>query len=92
MTKKKILELAAIFDAEFCHYNLISVRDQLEVFINDVRNNPKFTNCHDIGDLFFYGKTMGEFPIVNFMKKQSNKYNRRLLTKHRGKKNIQGKT
>ena len=69
MTKKKILELAAIFYAEFCHYNLISVRDQLEVFINDVRNNPKFTNCHDIGDLFFLRKDYGGVPNSKFYEK-----------------------
>ena len=33
------------------HYDLITLREQLDVLINDVRNNPKFTNCHDIGDL-----------------------------------------
>ena len=48
---KRILELTTIYDADFCHYDLITLREQLDVFINDVRNNPKFTNCHDIGDL-----------------------------------------
>ena len=33
------------------HYDLITLREQLDVLINDVRNNPKFTNCHDIGHL-----------------------------------------
>ena len=33
------------------HYDLITLRKQLDVFINDVINNFKFTNCHDISDL-----------------------------------------
>ena len=50
---KRVLELTTIYDADFCHYDLITLREQLDVFINDVRNNPnpKFTNCHDIGHL-----------------------------------------
>ena len=45
------MELAQLYDADFCHYDLTRLREQLGVWINDVRRDPKFTNCHDIGDL-----------------------------------------
>jgi hypothetical protein len=49
--KDKIMELAQLYDADFCHYDLMRLKEQLGVWINEVRRDPNFANCHDIGDL-----------------------------------------
>jgi hypothetical protein len=49
--KEKLMELAKLYDDDFCDYNLTRLREQLDVWINEVRRDPKFANCHDIGDL-----------------------------------------
>jgi hypothetical protein len=49
--KEKLMELAKLYDDDFCDYDLMRLREQLDVWINEVRRDPKFANCHDIGDL-----------------------------------------
>jgi hypothetical protein len=49
--KEKLMELAKLYDDDFCDYDLMRLREQLDVWINEVRMDPKFANCHDIGDL-----------------------------------------
>ncbi|KAL6870766.1 hypothetical protein ACP4OV_014614 [Aristida adscensionis] len=49
--KEKILELASIYEHDFSGYEILALREQIPIFINDVRTDPKFKNCHDLGDL-----------------------------------------
>jgi hypothetical protein len=44
-------KLAKIYSADFSQYDLLILRDQLDIFIVDVRGNSDFTNCEDLGNL-----------------------------------------
>jgi hypothetical protein len=47
----KLIELAKLYDADFTPYDCIVLKDQLEIFIVDMRVDPNFINCNDLGDL-----------------------------------------
>jgi hypothetical protein len=47
----KLIELAKLYVADFTPYNCIVLKDQLEIFIVDMRVDPNFINCNDLGDL-----------------------------------------
>jgi hypothetical protein len=44
-------KLAMIYSADFSQYDLLILRDQLDIFIVDVRGNSDFANCEDLGNL-----------------------------------------
>ena len=48
--RSKILELAEIYKDDFS-YELLRLGDQIDHFIGEVRNDPVFVGCHDLGDL-----------------------------------------
>uniref|UniRef100_A0A0A9E7R8 HAT C-terminal dimerisation domain-containing protein n=1 Tax=Arundo donax TaxID=35708 RepID=A0A0A9E7R8_ARUDO len=47
----KLLELAKMYAADFSQYDLLVLREQLDIFIDDARVDPIFTSCHDLGNL-----------------------------------------
>ena len=47
----KLIELAKIYAADFSQYDRVVLRDQLEIFVADVRADASFTCCNDLGDL-----------------------------------------
>jgi hypothetical protein len=47
----KLIELAQLYVADFTPYDCIVLKDQLEIFIVDMRVDPNFINCNDLGDL-----------------------------------------
>jgi hypothetical protein len=47
----KLIELAKLHAADFTPYDCIVLKDQLEIFIVDMRVDPNFINCNDLGDL-----------------------------------------
>jgi hypothetical protein len=48
----KLVELAAMYADDFSIYEISFVlRNQLETFIADVRGDPDFLSCHDLGNL-----------------------------------------
>ena len=49
--KAQLIELAKIYSADFSQYDLLILRDQLDIFIVDVRGNSDFANCEDLGNL-----------------------------------------
>ena len=49
--RSKILELAEIYKDDFSSYELLRLGDQIDHFIGEVRNDPVFVGCHDLGDL-----------------------------------------
>lgn len=49
--RDKLIELAKIYDADFSHYERSGLRTQLGNFIADVRADPYFRNCVDLGIL-----------------------------------------
>ena len=49
--REKLIELAEIYDADFSHYEHSRLRTQLGNFIADVRADPYFRNCVDLGIL-----------------------------------------
>ena len=49
--REKIVELVEIYDADFSHYEHARLRTQLGNFIADVRADPYFRNCVDLGIL-----------------------------------------
>jgi hypothetical protein len=48
---QQVVELAKLYDADFDGYEVMSLTEQLRVFMNEVRDDPSFANCNDIGDL-----------------------------------------
>jgi hypothetical protein len=48
---EKLVELAKIYDEDFSHYDISRLPNQLDNFIADVRADPDFTNCVDLGVL-----------------------------------------
>jgi hypothetical protein len=46
---EKLVELAKIYDEDFSHYDISRLPNQLDNFIADVRADPDFTNCVDLG-------------------------------------------
>jgi len=49
--REKLIELAEIYDTDFSHYERSRLRTQLGNFIADVRADPYFRNCVDLGIL-----------------------------------------
>jgi len=49
--RSKILELAQIYKDDFSSYDLLCLREQIDIFIGEVRNDSNFANCHNLGDL-----------------------------------------
>ncbi|EEE51923.1 hypothetical protein OsJ_33533 [Oryza sativa Japonica Group] len=47
----KLIELARMYAADFSPYDCIVLKDQLETFIADVRADPHFLSCSDLGNL-----------------------------------------
>jgi hypothetical protein len=47
----KLIELAKLYDADFSTYDCIVLKDQLEIFIIDMRAHLDFLSCNDLGDL-----------------------------------------
>jgi hypothetical protein len=47
----KLIELAKLYVADFTPYDCIVLKGQLEIFIVDMRVDPNFINCNDLGDL-----------------------------------------
>lgn len=47
----KLIELATLYAADFSPYDLIVLKDQLELFIVDMRDDLDFITCNDLGDL-----------------------------------------
>jgi hypothetical protein len=47
----KLIELAKLYDADFSTYDCIVLKDQLEIFIIDMRADPDILSCNDLGDL-----------------------------------------
>jgi len=48
---EKLIELVEIYDADFSHYERARLQTQLGNFIADVRADPYFRNCVDLGIL-----------------------------------------
>jgi hypothetical protein len=56
-----------LYDADFSTYDCIVLKDQLEIFIIDMRADPDFLSCNDLGDLavrMVQGDTHVVFPFV----------------------------
>ncbi|KAJ1253972.1 hypothetical protein BS78_K144600 [Paspalum vaginatum] len=49
--RDQLEELGKMNAADFDHYGLMRLKDQFGLFIVDVRSNPEFANCQDLGDL-----------------------------------------
>ena len=47
----KLIELAQIYAADFSEYDCIVLRNQLDAFISEARDDPDFTTCCDLGNL-----------------------------------------
>jgi len=47
----KLIELAKLYAADFSPYDCIVLKDQLEIFVVDIRADPIFMSCNDLGDL-----------------------------------------
>ena len=47
----KLVDLASIYDADFCGYDLECLREQLDTFIFEVRGDPKWSSCNDLGQI-----------------------------------------
>jgi hypothetical protein len=47
----KLIELAKLYAADFTPFDCIVLKDQLEIFIVDMRVDPNFINYNDLGDL-----------------------------------------
>ncbi|KAL6906332.1 hypothetical protein ACP4OV_003933 [Aristida adscensionis] len=65
--RDKLLQLAEIYGADFSHYDRTVLRRQLDNFIADVRADPGFTNCIDLGILAIKLVQTGRheaFPLV----------------------------
>jgi hypothetical protein len=45
----KLVQLAKLYVADFFPYDLICLREQLETFIVEVRGDPEWSSCTDIG-------------------------------------------
>jgi hypothetical protein len=52
--REKLIELAEIYDVDFSQYDRDQLQGQLDNFIIDVRADPSFTSCVDLGILFFF--------------------------------------
>ena len=48
---EKLIELAQIYDDDFSQYDHDRLPQQLDNFISDVRADPSFANCTDLGEL-----------------------------------------
>ena len=46
-----LVDLAAIYVADFCPYDLELLREQLDTFIFEVRRDPKWSSCNDLGQI-----------------------------------------
>jgi hypothetical protein len=40
-----------LYDVDFSTYDCIVLKDQLEIFIIDMRVDPDILSCNDLGDL-----------------------------------------
>jgi hypothetical protein len=49
--REKLIELAHIYDVDFSQYDHDRLPQQLDNFISDVRADPSFANCTDLGEL-----------------------------------------
>jgi len=49
--REKLIELAEIYDVDFSQYDRDQLQGQLDNFIIDVRADPSFTSCVDLGIL-----------------------------------------
>jgi hypothetical protein len=49
--REKLVQLAEIYDLDFSEYECRKLRTQLDYFIDDVRADPSFSNCSDLGVL-----------------------------------------
>ena len=49
--REKLIELAQIYDDDFSQYDHDRLPQQLDNFISDVRADPSFANCTDLGEL-----------------------------------------
>jgi hypothetical protein len=49
--REKLIELAQIYDVDFSQYDHDRLPQQLDNFISDVRADPSFANCIDLGEL-----------------------------------------
>jgi hypothetical protein len=49
--REKLIELAQIYDADFSQYDYDQLPQQLDNFVSDVRADPSFANCNDLGEL-----------------------------------------
>jgi hypothetical protein len=49
--REKLIELAQICDVDFSQYDHDRLPQQLDNFISDVRADPSFANCTDLGEL-----------------------------------------
>lgn len=47
----QLIKLSKMYAIGFGHYELMWLWEQLDLFITDVRFDPKFANCHDFDDL-----------------------------------------
>lgn len=47
----KLIELAKLYAADFSPYDCIVLKDQLDIFIVDMRADSDFISCNDLGDL-----------------------------------------
>jgi hypothetical protein len=45
----KLVDLARIYTADFSPYNLVCLEEQLETFICEVRGDPEWSSCNDLG-------------------------------------------
>jgi hypothetical protein len=49
--REKLVQLAEIYDLDFSEYECRKLQAQLDYFIDDVRDDPSFSNCYDLGVL-----------------------------------------
>jgi len=47
----KLVDLARIYTADFFPYTLVCLEEQLETFIGEVRGDPEWSSCNDLGKI-----------------------------------------
>lgn len=49
--RDQVIELTKMYVVDFYDYELMRLTKQLRPFITAVTSNPKFANCHELGDI-----------------------------------------